>query len=226
MLRTKRNYPHLRLVFNRETSSGYKSGRSSERDTPDIDSSVSTRSAGTPLRRHLSTACGEIPRRFASAPTPPIAVMTLSTGLAGFSDMQRSQPQVDLTVNLSLLAPLNPGLHPYRMSPIGKTIKARLKAMSRTQAWLAEHVGVSENAVSKWIKTGEISRENIKAAADTLQISVAQLLDQNPTPELDERWHSFPPSVKQRVLALIDELANPPHAEAIEKHRAKSKRSA
>ena len=103
---------------------------------------------------------------------------------------------------------------------------ARLKAIGKTQAWLAEQVGVSTNAVSKWIKTGEISRENLKASADALEISVAQLLDQNPTPELDERWHSFPPSVKQRVLALIDELVNPPHAETSEKHRAKSKRSA
>jgi transcriptional regulator with XRE-family HTH domain len=135
--------------------------------------------------------------------------------------MRTSQPQVDSGVNLSLVAPLNPGLHAYRMSPIGKTIKAKLKSKGRTQAWLAEQVGVSENAVSKWIKTGEISRENIKPTADALEISVAQLLDQSPTPDMDERWHSFPPALKQRVLALIDELISPHAAEVPEKTKSK-----
>jgi transcriptional regulator with XRE-family HTH domain len=221
MIGKKQTHPHLRLAFSREDSSGYKSGRSSERETPESDSSVRTRSAGTPLRRHLSTACGEIPSRLARAPRPPTTVMTRSKG---FSDMHISQPQVDFTVNLPLVVHLNPGLHAFRMSPLGKTIKSRLKALGRTQAWLAEQVGVSENAVSKWIKSGEISRENIKPAADALEISVAQLLDQNPMPDMDERWHSFPPAVKQRVLALIDELVHPRAAEPAE--RPKSKRRA
>lgn len=111
------------------------------------------------------------------------------------------------------------------MSPLGKTIKARLKALGVTQAWLAEQVGVSENAVSKWIKTGEISRDNIKPVADALQISVAQLLDPNPTPDMDDRWHSFPPSLKQRVLALVDELVNPSRADAGENQRGKQKKA-
>lgn len=140
--------------------------------------------------------------------------------------MSISQPQVDFIVNLPLVAGLNPGFHAYGMSALGKTIKSRLRALGETQAWLAEKVGVSENAVSKWIKTGEISRENIKPAADALQISVAQLLDPNPVPELDDRWHSFPPSLKQRVLALVDELVNPPHAEPDEKQRSKPRRRA
>jgi transcriptional regulator with XRE-family HTH domain len=107
------------------------------------------------------------------------------------------------------------------MSPIGKTIKSRLKTLGRTQAWLAERVGVSENAVSKWIKTGEISRSNIEPVTEALEISITQLLDQNPMPDLDQRWHSLPPSVKQRVLALVDELTAPPAAEP----RSKSKRA-
>jgi transcriptional regulator with XRE-family HTH domain len=126
--------------------------------------------------------------------------------------MHGSQPQVDFLVNLPLVARLNPGLHAYGMSPLGKTIKSRLKALGRTQAWLAEQIGVSDNAVSKWVKTGEISRENSIECAAALGIGVAQLLDQNPIPELDQRWHSLPPAVKQRVLALVDELTNPPRA--------------
>lgn len=120
--------------------------------------------------------------------------------------MPLSQPQVENLVNLPLLVPLNPRFHAYVMTALGRTIKSRLKALGRTQAWLAEQVGVSENAVSKWIKTGKISRENIRPVAEALQISVAQLLDPHPIPELDERWHSFPPSLKQRVLDLVDEI--------------------
>lgn len=120
--------------------------------------------------------------------------------------MPLSQPQVENLVNLPLLAPLNPRFHAYVMTALGRTIKSRLKALGKTQAWLAEQVGVSENAVSKWIKTGKNSRENLKRTADALEISVAQLLDPHPVPELDERWHSFPPSLKRRVLDLVDEL--------------------
>lgn len=128
-----------------------------------------------------------------------------------------------MLVNLPLVVPLNRGFHAYGMNPIGKTIKARLKALGKTQAWLAEQCGVSEQAVSKWISTGVISRENSIEAAKHLEISVAQLLNQDPTPELDERWHSFPPSVKQRVLALLDELVNPP-TEPAQKPRRKTSR--
>lgn len=149
--------------------------------------------------------------------------MTFSTNVAAIA---LSQPQVENVVNLPLVASLNPGLHACGMSPLGKTITTRLKALGKTQAWLAEEVGVSENAVSKWILSGKVSRANSIKAAAALQMSVAQLLDPNPTPEMDERWHSFPPSVKQRVLALIDELLNPPRTEAPEKPIAKRKRRA
>lgn len=125
-----------------------------------------------------------------------------------------SQPQVERRVNHPLVAAINPGLHHYVMSsPLGKTITARLKTLDRTQAWLAEQCGVSEQAVSKWISSGKISRENALRAAEALGMTITQLLDPNPTPELDERWHSFPPAVKARVLALIDELISPPPAD-------------
>lgn len=197
-----------------------KSGRCSSRGTPDKPSSFTTRSTGIPLRRHLWTACGEMPKDFASVRIPPDRLMTCST-----TDMATSQPQVEVMVNFPLVASLNLRFHAYRMSPLGKTVKARLKALNQTQAWLAEKVGVSENAVSKWIKTGEISRENLKLTADALQVSVAQLLDPEPTPELDERWHSFPPSLKQRVLALVDELTGSAK-QANETRPQKSKRRA
>lgn len=215
----------LRLVCidGKSISRGYRSGRNRVRDIPDTSASFTTRSGGTPLRRHLWTACGEMPKAFAKAPTPPDLPIasSMTDGIAAFS-----QPQVEFRVNLPLVARLNRRFHPCGMSPLGKTITSRLALMEKTQAWLAEEVGVSENAVSKWILSGKISRENSLRAAKALEMSVAQLLDPEPTLELDARWHSFPPSLKQRVLSLVDEILRPAPDEISVKTANKSKRRA
>jgi transcriptional regulator with XRE-family HTH domain len=65
---------------------------------------------------------------------------------------------------------------PPMTSPLGKIIKGRLGDLGETQEWLAEQLGVSKNAVSKWIKTGQISRENAIAAARVLRLTSDQLL--------------------------------------------------
>lgn len=48
--------------------------------------------------------------------------------------------------------------------------------MRKTQGWLAEQTDVSDNAVSKWIKTGKISREKAVLVAQALSCSVDELL--------------------------------------------------
>lgn len=65
---------------------------------------------------------------------------------------------------------------PPMTSKLGKIIKTRLADLGQTQEWLAEQASVSKNAVSKWIKTGQISRENAIAAAKLLGITSDQLL--------------------------------------------------
>lgn len=65
---------------------------------------------------------------------------------------------------------------PPMTSKLGKIIKTRLADLGQTQEWLAEQASVSKNAVSKWIKTGQISRENAIAAAKILRITSDQLL--------------------------------------------------
>lgn len=62
----------------------------------------------------------------------------------------------------------------------GELISRRLMEMDRTQEWLAEKVGVSINAVSKWTRTGKISRENAVLAAKALGITVGELLQEQP----------------------------------------------
>lgn len=62
------------------------------------------------------------------------------------------------------------------MSEIGKIIKGRVKELGKTQEWLAEQVGVSKAAVSKWVQKGEISRENAIRVSQVLQLSADRLL--------------------------------------------------
>lgn len=73
------------------------------------------------------------------------------------------------------------------MNKIGKIITDRLKALQReqrdagssakrNQAWLAEELGVSDNAVSKWKKSGQIKSENIPSVAKALGISIDHLM--------------------------------------------------
>ncbi len=64
---------------------------------------------------------------------------------------------------------------------IGKKISNRLKDQGKTQEWLAEIAKVSINAVSKWTKTGKISRERLPVVADALGMSVDELLTAEPS---------------------------------------------
>lgn len=65
---------------------------------------------------------------------------------------------------------------------IGKLIAARLKALGKRQAWLAEEAGVSVNAVSKWTKTGKIARENVPRVAQVLEVSADELINGDAKP--------------------------------------------
>ena len=68
----------------------------------------------------------------------------------------------------------NAGMENYT----GDLIARRLAELDKTQEWLAEKVGVSINAVSKWTRTGRISRDNAKLAAKALGVSVGALLQE------------------------------------------------
>ena len=59
---------------------------------------------------------------------------------------------------------------------VGKIILDRLRVLKQTQTWLAESIGVSNNAVTKWINCGKISRANAVKVADTLNVSTDELL--------------------------------------------------
>ena len=71
-------------------------------------------------------------------------------------------------------------------NPIGKVITNRLDEMEKTQDWLAEMVGVSNNAVTKWIRTGGISIKNLPGVAKHLNITTDRLLGIERRQEVNE----------------------------------------
>lgn len=93
------------------------------------------------------------------------------------------KPRVDEDVNPRCVATIHfqannqPMVKRYGSSNIGPLIAQRLKEKKKTYAWLAEEVGVSINAVSKWIHTGQITLENAILAARKLEISSGELMD-------------------------------------------------
>jgi plasmid maintenance system antidote protein VapI len=81
---------------------------------------------------------------------------------------------------------------------VGKIILDRLRAINQTQTWLAEYVGVSNNAVSKWIDSGKISRANAIKVAEALNISTDDLLAVAADTKRDQK-------AKPLALMYIDE---------------------
>lgn len=97
--------------------------------------------------------------------------------------MDKIKPQVDFYVNLELLrkyavlAENKPMAKSNKkeLSLLGEVITSRLKLLKKTQGWLAEKVGVSNFAVTKWIQKGQITLDNAKKAAVALEISLDEL---------------------------------------------------
>lgn len=83
--------------------------------------------------------------------------------------MSNIKPQVDFNFNRKLVCFYDEcSEHLLMATELGKFIHARLADMQKTQTWLAEKMNVSANAVSKWIKSGKISRTNFFALIDII----------------------------------------------------------
>lgn len=66
--------------------------------------------------------------------------------------------------------------HKTDISLLGRVILDRLDEIDKNQTWLAMQCDVSPNAVSKWIKTGQISTERAIKASTALGLSLDKLL--------------------------------------------------
>lgn len=97
--------------------------------------------------------------------------------------MSEIQPQVDILFNRGLLGWAWPARTISTMeSHFGTVLKNRLEALEKTQRWLADALGVSDQAVSKWIKTGSISLDHAKEVASLLGVSLDSLVNKEAHP--------------------------------------------
>lgn len=97
---------------------------------------------------------------FANAVCPPHAWDAFSTGF-----MSQIKPQVEFKINLKCVEPSGSRGYSLRMETrsVQRQIKDALKEKKLTQSKLAELCKVSDNAVSKWVRTGQVSKQNIPA---------------------------------------------------------------
>lgn len=137
-------------------SAGYKSGRSSERETPDKRSTASTRGAGT--SNHWETACLLMPSGAAKPANPPTALMARPKASLRSFMLDRS-----ITSLLQSQAPVHcwgkAMLYTRGMLP-KQLIQKALDESGLTQEAFGAKLGVTKQAVNGWLKGKKISRDH------------------------------------------------------------------
>lgn len=98
--------------------------------------------------------------------------------------MRDIKPQVYFKFNHRFLSTSNYSSENETMVNIGNKIKAAIDAKGITQTALAEIIGVSNNAVTKWIRTGKVSKKNIPKVAHALGMSSTDFLDAQPDEDI------------------------------------------
>lgn len=135
------------------------------------------------------------------------------------------QPQVYLNFNPRFLerGPAGVQNQPMvnRINSIWQHIQEALARTRNTQDWLAEKVGVSNNAVTKWKKSGKISRENAVKVSLALQIPLDRLLGAET--ESPQKAIVAPESPEvQRLIMAFGWLTNDQQKEALADLEAKA----
>ena len=85
---------------------------------------------------------------------------------------------------------------------VAKTIKDRMKAIGMSQAWLAETVGVSIAAVSKWTTDGKVARDNVPRVAAALGLTTDQLLGTGAPAGAEATWSELVNADEKEMLEL------------------------
>lgn len=91
--------------------------------------------------------------------------------------MPTIQPQVEFHFNPRFLVPLlSDGQNQPMANVVWNEIDAALTRLRKTQEWLAGELGLSNNAVTKWKQSGQISRANAERVSELLGIPLDRLL--------------------------------------------------
>lgn len=197
--------------------SGYRSGRSSWRDTPETLSTLSTRKGGTST--HWDTACGVTPIARAKAACPPV-LSTARLSASVLSLIVRNS-SIALYQSQALLCCFDQAeLYNIEMT-LGKRIKTARERLKPhlTQAAVGKHFGVSAQAVSGWERDDTVPDLNkIAPLARLLRVPAIWLLEGGspvPAPDsIETTIEQLTPSqramlnaVARSILKETDEVA-------------------
>lgn len=176
-----KNQARLRLVVNKGESGGYKSGRSSSRDTPDTASSWSTLSAGTRLAlTHLFTACGYMPSALANARCPPLARMarSIDVSMTGISTIGRHMSTYSRWVlaDRRLAAYCPPMIDINLASSFSDLLDRMLRGRHISVQTAMDVLGCSRAMVDKYRKGSTPSDDKLKAFAKKYDYDYDDLL--------------------------------------------------
>lgn len=182
----------------RASSAGYRSGRSSWRETPEARSTARTRKGGT--SSHCEIACLDTPTDSASMVRPPAA------SIARFRDSARSDiARMSSTAEHKSQAWLNCKRQAWLYDPdmhIGERIKLARKRLKPkvTQQRIADLFDITASAVAEW-EAGKSKPDPDKypQLRDILKVTYAWLIEgEGPPPEPTD----------PRVLLEVETLAN------------------
>lgn len=190
------------------TGTGYRSGRSSWRGTPESCSTASTRRGGT--SSHWDTACSEMPRGFASPARPPTALIARSS-----ASVRSLMPEISSIALVESQAPLHcvgkASLYHAAMT-LGKRIKAARERLrpKTTQAAVGDVFGVTGQAVSNWeLGSEEPDWEKLPLLRCVLRVTYGWLLT----------GHGPMPSPTDPQVLLEDQQTPPQVLKAAESFR-------
>lgn len=114
------------------------------------------------------------------------------------------QPQVELEINRWFLASALRGRQNQLVAnQVWAEIERALKRLEKTQDWLASELEVSNNAVTKWKQSGQISRANAIAVSKLLGIKLDRLLLGDDEDIILEVLQSLPPERSKGMLHQI-----------------------
>lgn len=197
-------------------SRGYKSGRNSCRDTPDIRSTARTRSGGTSV--HCDTACMVMPSGDAKPSNPPAAsIARLRAFLLPLFMVEHSNI-ASLVSQARLHCAAKAALYDVGMT-LGKRIKLareRLEPKPRQQD-IANKLGITDKAVSSWERDQTVPEpDRLPELRRLLRVTYSWLLEGRgppPAPDdpevlFDDLLEAERAAVKAMIAAFLKQRSN------------------
>ena len=191
----------INLDHVRASSSGYRSGRSSCRGTPETRSTSSTRSGGT--SSHWKTACLVMFKEAANLVRPPASLMARSKGVSDMgivSSMASRQSQDPLHLQRQAV------LYAVDMT-LGTKIRRARTAKKMSLEKLGTALGVTRQLVWQWERDRSNPRTHIEGLSQALEMPVEYFYGSSPTDgQLEAKMKRLSPAQQELIRTMVDTM--------------------